>query len=146
MQRRIAPRAGRMIVLQQHTMALVPRLLPHTVLPGICIISGDRWHLPLLVIVGIVWMVSAAVIHAMAWRAYKIRLQHERIEIRRLRFGTIEQVMYALPGLRGITRQESFLGRLFDVGTIAIMLPDRTIYLTMLTPFSQTADVLGFDR
>jgi len=133
------------VTLRLHVIALVRQLLLRS-LPGtFFLLLGTRWSQVVLVFIGLTLIVCLDGAALFVWRSYRVHVRYDRILVRRRRLAAIEEIIYPIPGLRGLTRRQSFMGWLVDTGTLTIALPDRTVRLAMLTPFSATAGVVGFD-
>lgn len=134
------------IILRRHITVLIGKLLGITIfwLLSITVSSLVVNFLP--AIVATVLAAGSAGVVVVEWRTFTVTIRYDRILVRRLRFVVIEEVIYPIPGLHGLSRRQSFAGSLIDAGTLTITLPDRSIRLSLLTPFSAAACALGFDR
>lgn len=133
------------VTLHRHPIALVPKLIVH-LLPGMILSAiGMLRDVPILLLAGLALAFLLNTYHWMAWKIFSVRVRYDRIVVRHLHYGRIQEDIYPVPGRNGITRQQSWIGRRIDTGALTLYPPNHTIRLTMLTPFSATADVLGVD-
>jgi hypothetical protein len=140
--RTIIPLRGS-VTLRRHVVALVPRLLPRMLLGLVLPAAGLLRHNIVMMIAGVAVTIVLVALQIAAWRIFMISVRYDRIRIRYFRLG-IQQVTYPIPGLRGLTCKQHPVGMLWDVGTLILILPDKTLRFTMLTPYSLLNDALGW--
>jgi hypothetical protein len=136
---------GPAITLRRHPLAALPLIMIRAFIGVFLAAMGIAHSSPILLMIGLLAGSVMAGYALHAWRVYAVSVRYDRILVRQLRRGRIQQDLYPIPGLRGLMRRQSILSQAFDLGTIIIHLPDRTLRLTMLAPYSAIATVFGFD-
>src|SRR4051794_36228753 len=122
------------VTLYRHPIALVPKLIVH-LLPGMILSAiGILHNVPILLLAGIALVILLTTYLWMAWRIFSVRIRYDRIAVRHLHYGSIQEDIFPVPGRNGITRQQSWIGRRIDTGALTLHPPNHTIRLTMLTP------------
>ena len=133
------------VILRHHPIALLAQLFTCFFLGMILSAIGVLGHVESLIIAGILLALLLAAYAWQAWRIFTVHVRYDRIIIRHLRLGSIQEDIYPVPGRNGMTRRQSPLDRPIDTGAITLYLPDHTVRLSMLTPFSAATRVLGLD-
>lgn len=134
----------RTVTLRRHPIVLMPHLVAGAALSGALMAVSQHLEDHLLAIVGLLLIAGVICYQISAWRILTITVRYDRISVRRLAWGTVQNTVYTLSSLRDATYCQSLFGKLFDTGTLTLSLPEQTLCYTLLTPYSAINDALGW--
>jgi hypothetical protein len=137
------PPSQPLVTLHRHLLALVASLTATAFPGGALLIFSLTHHNGAMASAILVITSGIACMLIISWRVFAITVRADRVRVRRLYRGRIHNSYYRIPGMRGLDCIQHPLGMLLNIGTLVLLLPDRTLRFTMLTPYGALRDALG---
>jgi uncharacterized membrane protein YdbT with pleckstrin-like domain len=137
--------APRPLTLHLHPLALVPRLAAPALVIAIVVVLARLLGASGFLIAGVLLGgLGALVYRVVEWRTFVVTLRYDRINVRHNYLLFERQTTYSLPGFQGLSCEQGLFGRLWNMGTLVLIVRDQRIRLSMLTPYSAVTRTLGW--
>jgi uncharacterized membrane protein YdbT with pleckstrin-like domain len=138
-------RAARPLTLRLHPLALIPRLAAPLLVIAIVVVVARLLGASGFLIAGVLLGgLGALVYQVVEWRTFAVTLRYDRINVRHNYLLFERQTTYPLPGFQGLSCEQGLFGRLWNMGTLVLLVRDERIRLSMLTPYSSVSRMLGW--
>src|SRR5690349_20409836 len=98
------------ITLHRHVIAVLPCHVVRALAGLALATTGIVQHKVSLLIAGVLVGGMLVGLSLLAWRIYTVTIRYDRIRVRHLWRGRIQEDLYPFPGMCGLTRRQSILG------------------------------------